>query len=217
MDTIVRIPADLPEEDIVFSSYELVPSGKVEGVRYVIFVDPTIYRNISDQTVKLEIGRTIGRLNKRLEDRSFIIMGPGRWGSANIDLGVRVSYADIYNTKALVEMSVISDDGIPSLSYGTHFYQDLVETGIYSLPLHLADPRSKFRWDLFKNGKNQLTRLLPDDGELDPYLKVIDFQQEAEGRRLTILMDGSKDEAVGYLVTGTWDDQSDEKGTISTF
>jgi hypothetical protein len=217
LDTIVQIPTDLPDEDIVFTSYELVPTGKVEGVRYIIFVDPTVYREISDRAIKLEIGRAIGRLNKELEDRSFIIMGPGRWGSANIDLGVRVSYADIYNTKALVEMSVVSDAGVPSLSYGTHFYQDLVETGIYSLPLHLADPRSKFRWELLRSGKNQLARFLPEDGELIPYLKVIDIQQVAESRRLTILMDGSRDETVGYLVTGNWDDQPDEKGTISTF
>lgn len=217
METIVQIPANLPEDDIVFSSYELVPSGKVEGVRFIIFVDPIVYREIGDRSIKLEIGRAIGRLNKQLEGNSFIVMGPGRWGSANIDLGVRVSYADIYNTKALVEMSVVSDAGVPSLSYGTHFYQDLVETGIHSLPLHLADPRSTFRWEFFQNGKNQLERLSPDDVELAPYLKVIDLQQEAEDRRLTILMDGSRDETVGYLVTGTWDDQFDEKGTISTF
>ena len=85
------------------------------------------------------------------------------------------------------------------------------------MPLHLADPRSKFRWELLRSGKNQLARFLPEDGELIPYLKVIDIQQVAESRRLTILMDGSRDETVGYLVTGNWDDQPDEKGTISTF
>ena len=58
--------ASLPDEDIIFTSYELVPTGKVEGIRYIILVDPDQYRGISDRTIKLEIGRAIGRLNKRL-------------------------------------------------------------------------------------------------------------------------------------------------------
>ena len=216
-DIGVQIPVDMPKEDILFTSFELVPSGKAEGIRYIIFVDPIVYHQISDRTVKLEIGRAIGRLNKILEDKNFIMMGPGRWGSANIDLGVRVSYADLYNTKVLVEMAVASKDGVPSLSYGTHFYQDLVETGIYSLPLHLEDPRSVFNWEFFQNAENWLAKLSADDQELAPYLKVINIPHEAEGRRLTILMDGSKDETMGYLTAGSWSTESDIEGTLSTF
>jgi len=217
MDLSIQIPADLPEEDILFTSDELVPNGKVEGIRYIIFVDPTHYRQLSDRTTKLEIGRAIGRLNSKLQGIPFIMMGPGRWGSANIDLGVRVTYADIFNTKALLEMSIASEQGLPSLSYGTHFYQDLVESGIYSLPLHLEHTRSSFRWDFFREASNHLAKLSPDDEELSPYLKVIDIPREDSGRRLTILMDGSRDETVGFLVSGSWADGSNEQGTISNF
>ncbi len=217
VDLSVQIPTDLPEEDILFTSNELVPNGKVEGIRYIIFVDPTHYRQINDRTVKLEIGRAIGRLNAKLQGIPFIMIGPGRWGSANIDLGVRVTYADIFNTKALLEMSVASEHGVPSLSYGTHFYQDLVESGIYSLPLHLEHTRSSFRWDFFQEASNCLVKLSPNDKELSAHLKVIDIPNEESGRRLTILMDGSRDETVGFLVTGSWTDESNERGTISNF
>ena len=103
-------------------------------------------------------------------------MGPGRWGSANIDLGVKVSYADIYNTHALIEMAVAYEDGVPSLSYGTHFYQDLVETGIYSLPLHLVDPRSRFKWDekrFARDPGGNIRRAERESGGLRPHQQEV--------------------------------------------
>jgi hypothetical protein len=69
--------------------------------------------------------------NKRLEGEKFILMGPGRWGSSNIDLGIKVSYADIYNTSMLIEIAVARNGITPELSYGTHFFQDLIESNIY--------------------------------------------------------------------------------------
>ncbi len=214
----VQIPENLPDQDVLFTSYELIPDGKEDSIRYIIYTDPALYRMIPDRGIKMGVGKAIGHLNKILEHSSFIMMGPGRWGSANIDLGVRVTYADIFNTKALVEMAVASEHGAPSLSYGTHFYQDLVEANIHSLPLHLNDPRSLFKWDFFKNARNFLSKLSPDDSEVEPYLKVIDVQEERPGYRLSIMMDGSKDETIGYLVPGEWQDEhSDEKGTVSNF
>jgi hypothetical protein len=213
----VKIPNDIPEEDILFTSYELIPNGKAEGIEYIIFVDPEKYRQIPDQTMKLELGRAISRLNKRLENSSFILMGPGRWGSANIELGVRVTYADIYNTKVLIEIAIATEEGSPELSYGTHFYQDLVETGIYALPLHLQNPKCDFEWSFFCESENSLAELLPKDAELSEYLQVIDVPKITGGRRLTILMDGSNDEAIGYLVSGNWEPTTEEKGSVSTF
>ena len=195
----VTIPENLAEDDTLFTGYELIPDGRVEGVRYLIFVDPVQYREIADPTVRLELGRAIGRLNKVLEDERYVLMGPGRWGSANLELGVRVSYADIFNTRALIEMSVPEGGSVPDLSYGTHFFQDLIEGGIYPLPLHLHDPRSSFNWDFFREAPNALGDLSPEDVGLSEHLKVIDLEAVRPGRRLTILMDGSQDEAVGYL------------------
>jgi hypothetical protein len=195
----ISIPKDLPAGDVIFNTYELIPDGKVEGVRYIIFVDPTNYRQIGDTTTRLELGRAIGRLNKILEQERFIIIGPGRWGSANLELGVRVTYADIFNTKALIEMSLAKGAGAPELSYGTHFFQDLVEGGIYSLPLHLQNPESTFNWAFFHEAPNALAKLSPEDEPLAEHLKVIDIAATSGLKRLTILMDGSRDEAVAFL------------------
>jgi hypothetical protein len=216
-DELVRIPTDLPDDDVIFTSYQLVPDGRIEGIEYVIYVDPKKYQHISEKETKAQIGQAIGRLNKLLEGKRFVMMGPGRWGSANIDLGVQVTYADMYNTKALIEMAVESEGTTPALSYGTHFYQDLVETGIYALPLHLEDPRSKFSWDFFEMSLNSLSDFSLEDAFLSEYLKVIEVESNAQGRRLTIVMDGSRDETVGYLAKGNWPKTLEKNGTLSSF
>jgi hypothetical protein len=216
-EVVVRIPSDLLEDDILFTSYQLVPDGRVEGVRYIVYVDPKKFRLIPDQETKIRLGQAIGELNKLLEDESFVMIGPGRWGSSNIDLGVRVSYADIFNTKALIEMAVASEGSVPALSYGTHFYQDLVETGIYALPLHLEDPRSTFKWEFFEESENVLSKVSPQYSDLADYLKLIDVSRTTNGRRLTIVMDGTRDETVSYLAAGDWQSPSEAGGAISNF
>ncbi|MDT8304570.1 MAG: PEP/pyruvate-binding domain-containing protein [Anaerolineae bacterium] len=211
----VTIPAELPEKDILFRTSGLVPEGKVKAIRYLVVVDPRLYPEIEKQTTRLELGRAISRLNKKLENERYILLGPGRWGSANIELGVRVGYADIFNTKVLIEMAVAHGDAVPELSYGTHFFQDLVESGIHSLPLHLQNPRSHFDWTFYEEAPDVLAELSPGDATLAPFLKVIDLAQLHPPRQMTILMDSESDQAVGFLEPGP--PATQDKEQLSTF
>ncbi len=197
----VAIPKNIPPEKILFTSNRLVPDGHAEDIRYIVYVDPNEYYDLHDMTIKQELARAVGRLNKRLEDERFILMGPGRWGSINIDLGVHVTYADIFNTRVLIEMAVAHNGYIPELSYGTHFFQDLVEAGIHSLALHLGTDTKEagFRWDFFAGASNHLADLLPEDADLSRYLKVIDLAALPGNPRLHIFMNGAREEAIGYL------------------
>ncbi len=200
-DRAVTIPRNIPPEKILFTSNRLVPDGRAEGIRYIAFIDPQSYYDLHDTFVKHELARAIGRLNKRLEDESFILMGPGRWGSVNLDLGVHVTYGDIFNTKVLIEIAIAHDGHIPELSYGTHFFQDLVEAGIHSLALHLGGDAHEagFKWDFFNNAPNHLAEVLPEDAALSRYLKVIDLDRLPGSPRLNVLMNGANEEAIGYL------------------
>ena len=197
----VTIPHDIPPQDILFTSHHLVPDGRADNIRYIIYIAPQTYYTIQDPTLRQELARAIGRLNKRLEDERFVLIGPGRWGSANIELGVHVTYADIFNTKVLIEMAVAHNGHMPELSYGTHFFQDLVEAGIHSLALHLGSgPESgRFDWAFFADAPNALAELLPSDAPLAGLLKVIDLAVLPGDRRLQVLMNGQREEAVGFL------------------
>jgi hypothetical protein len=214
----VEIPANIPDEKVLFTANRLVPDGCALNIRYVIFVDPHNYHDMADQQVKMELGRAIGRLNKRLEKERFVLMGPGRWGSANIDLGVHVTYADIFNTKVLIEIAIAKDGHMPELSYGTHFFQDLVESGIHSLALHVDDKNNTvFNWDFFLNSPNVLRLISPEDAHLEPFLRVIDVPAVTNLEVLNVLMDGSTETAVGYLTPGK-DIKTDYAiGTVSNF
>jgi hypothetical protein len=195
----VKIPKDIPKEDILLTSKWLVPDCKTENIRYVVYVDPYAYQLVPDMVTKREVGRAISRLNNVLRDERFVLFGPGRWGSANLDLGVRVSYGDIYNTQGLIEIGIVDDGSRPELSMGTHFYHDLVETGIITLALWPDGEHGWLDWSTFQNAPSCLAQLSPQDAGLEPYLRVIDVEAISGGRKLHLLMDGAHERAVGFL------------------
>jgi len=193
------VPKDIPRNDTLFSAHRLVPQGYVPNVGYVVYVDPRRYARIPDAATKTALARVVGRLNKRLEGQRFVLIGPGRWGSIDLNLGVRVSYSDIYNASVLVEVATDEEGAAPEASYGTHFFQDLVEARIYPLAVHPDEPDEVFNWSFFDQAPNQLQSLLPDDSRYAAYLKVIDVQASTGGRLLHVVMNGEDDEALGYL------------------
>ncbi len=194
-----EIPTEIPEELKLFSAHRQVPDGVVRRIRYVALVKPA-YNSIEEPHRRLEVGRVVGRLNERLKGEQYILLGPGRWGTSNIHLGVKVSYADIYNSRALVEVAVsTSSDGAPEMAYGTHFFQDLVEARIFPLAVYPDEPGTIFRWDFFMGAPNLLPKLLPQDAGMADYLTVIDIPAVSQGRLLELIMNTEQDEALAYL------------------
>ena len=198
-DQNIVVPTNIPLVDQIFSSNHLVPQGIVDQIKYIVYVNPITYSRITDSPVRLEIARAIGRLNKRLTGERFILMGPGRWGSSNIDLGVKVTYADIYNTRMLIEIAVARNGIIPEVSYGTHFFQDLVESKIYPLSLYPDNPNVVFNQEFFNGSPNCLSELLPSDSVYSDYIKVIHVPRASQGRLLRVVMNAEESRALGYL------------------
>ncbi len=190
-------PTDLPASDKLFFTTRMAPRGEIRGVEYITYVSPEAYDRLANPAQRHQVARVVGALNKLLEGRPFILIGPGRWGSSNIQLGVPVTYADIYNARALVEVAVGRNGAAPDPSYGTHFFQDLVEAHIYPLAIHPDEPDDFLNWDFLENARNMLTTLLPDAVESAECLKVIHVPAEREGYRLEVLMDGER--ALAYL------------------
>ncbi|MFL7870176.1 MAG: phosphoenolpyruvate synthase, partial [Anaerolineales bacterium] len=176
-----------------------VSDGKSENIRYAVFIDPAVYKKMPDLVTKRELGRVVCRLNQKLKDENFILMGPGRWGSSNLDLGVHVTYGDIYNTKVLGEIGLSDGGGRPELSLGTHFFNDLVESKILALAIWPDEEHSELNWTFFRESTNSLAEILPGDADLEPYIRVIDFPAVSDGRFLHLFMDGEQEKAVAYL------------------
>lgn len=194
-DEEVHMPDEIPVERKLFVTHGMIPDGRVSGIRYIVYVPPERYIE-SPPTKKTEIARLIGRLNNALSEHRFILIGPGRWGSRNSDLGIPVTYADIYNAKALIE--VTNDAVAAEPSYGTHFFQDLVEANIYPLALPLNEENVEFNHAFF-GAENALHNLLPTEKEMEAVVRVIDVPVASNGALMEIVMDGDAGTAIAFL------------------
>jgi hypothetical protein len=194
----VSIPKLMPKEQVLFRSNRAINAGLVENIGYIVYIDSKVYSEIASVDTKKSIGRVIGRLNDMLagRDRKLMLMGPGRWGSTNIELGVNVGYADIDNTAVLVEVAREKAGHRPEVSYGTHFFQDLIESNILYLPVYPDDDNSDFNSDFLRNSKNMLAELLPDMAEFANIVTVIDVPLSADGAVAKVIADPQNRNAI---------------------
>ncbi len=196
------VPAHVPAAHQIFSANRHVTSAQIKGVRYVVYVDPIAYGRLGSMSEMHAVGDLVSRLNGLLPRRAFILVGPGRWGSrGDITLGVRVTYAGICNAAMLVEIARKTGSYVPDLSFGTHFFQDLVESRIRYLALYPDEDGIVFNEPFFLQSPNQLSAMLPEYAYLAEAVRVIDVAQVADGHELHVVMDGEKDEALGFLAT----------------
>jgi hypothetical protein len=194
---VQSIPTDLEPEDKILFCTRMVPQGRVSQIEYIVYVDPDVYYQLSSLEEHAEAARCVGQLNNALEGRVFVLMGPGRWGSSDSMQGVPVTYADIFNARALVE--VASDQGgfTAEPSYGTHFFQDLVESQIYPLAIYPDESGDYLNRDFIRKSENQLTQFISEPAKASRCIKVIHIPTERAGHLLDLIMDGQN--ALGYL------------------
>ncbi|MFC2092890.1 PEP/pyruvate-binding domain-containing protein [Bacteroidota bacterium] len=194
------IPKEIPDKKIIFSANRFISNGTIPDLTHIVYVNPQKYSDITNHSDLLAVGRVIGRLNKILPKRKFILMGPGRWGSrGDIKLGVNVTYSEINNTSMLIEIARKQKNYVPDLSFGTHFFQDLVEASIRYLPLYPDDPGIIFKEEFLTNSKNLLNSILPDYNHLEDTIRVVDVPTETNGLVLQVLMNADKQNAIGLL------------------
>lgn len=195
----IRLPSVKSKKYLLFDTKGISPCGVVKGVKYIVYVSPNEYERIDDNSVKIEIGKIVGFLNRKLPHRSFVLIGPGRWGTTDLKLGVKVGYGDINNAAVLIELARVSEVYSTEVSYGTHFYQDLVEANIYPLSIYLDREETFFNTDFIVNSENRLSELLKDYKDYSGVIKVIDVERETHGRLLEIYMSLKKNRAIGVF------------------
>ncbi len=199
-DSPVPIPKDIPREKILFTARKYVSNGRVPDLTHIVYVVPEYYGMLGSSDELKRVGRAVGQLNSLLPKRQFLLMGPGRWGSrGDIKLGVPVSYSEINNTAVLIEIARRKDNYVPDLSFGTHFFQDLVESSIRYLPLYPDESETIFNDAFLQDAENVLPQLLPEYKDLCETLRVIDVTDETNGEILRVVMNAEVDEAVAYL------------------
>jgi len=184
----VKIPEDIKEENILFQSEGNFIGGSIsQMIKRMIYIDPKGYGNLT-LSQKYDIARIIGRLNRQIENKEslpVILLGPGRWGSSTPELGIPVHFAEINNVSVIGEMAYPIAGLIPELSFGTHFFQDLIETGIFYVSIFPERKDTKFNVKLIETLPNHFEEYLPEDGKYKDIVKVCDFK----GKHLLLIAD----------------------------
>jgi len=128
-----------------------------------------------------------------------MMMGPGRWGSSNVAPGVNTTYADINHTSVLVEIAREEAGHVPDVSYGAHFFLDLVESQIIYLPLYPDDPQAGFNVEFFRESANSLGLLLPGFQRFTEFIELIDVPAVTAGKFAHVAADPRRQKAECYI------------------
>jgi hypothetical protein len=194
---IQSMPSDVGAEDKILLCTRMVPQGRVSQIEYIVYVDSEAYYQQDSHDDYFRVASCIGQINSALEGKPFLLVGPGRWGSSDPMQGVPVTYADIFNTRVLLEVASNKSGFSSEPSYGTHFFQDLVESQIYPLAIYPEESGDHLNRDFIQKAENQISKFIPEQMKASQCIKVIHIPAERPGYHMEIVMDGQK--GLGYL------------------
>ena len=123
----------------------------------------------------------MGKLNRIVKNRDelpTLLMGPGRWGTTTPSLGVPVKFAEINNIVALGEVAFSDGNLMPELSFGTHFFQDLVETNIFYFALFPGKKEVALNEGRLGQPQNLFTKLIPESSKYEDTVGVYDVSSQ---------------------------------------
>jgi hypothetical protein len=172
----VEISAEDVDAAVCYSTSAL-GNGSSKDIADIVYVNPETF----DPARTIEIAAEIGRINKKLvqQNRKYLLIGPGRWGSADRWLGIPVTWHDISGVGAIIETTIENLKADPS--QGSHFFQNITSLGIGYLTTAPSD--SDFiDW--------QWLRSMPTEAEAR-YLNHARLENP-----LTLKIDGKKSRAV---------------------
>lgn len=113
-------------EDVFLRSGNALGSGEISGISHILYVDPEHF----DSAKTKEMAEEISGINKELKaaGSSYILIGPGRWGSSDPWLGIPVLWSNISEARLIVECAIPGFRIEPS--QGTHFFQNITSLGV---------------------------------------------------------------------------------------
>ena len=124
-----HMEVDIKEDDISAAfcySTTALGNGCNTEIRDIVFVNPDGF----DPARTVDIATEIGRMNRQLvqQQRKYLLIGPGRWGSADRWLGIPVKWHDISGVGAMIETTIENFKADPS--QGSHFFHNITSLGI---------------------------------------------------------------------------------------
>jgi len=173
----VGVPVELDPEDLLCASAHALGHGVERNVRDVVYVRADRWRAGDNRAIAEEVDG-INRELRKLE-RPYLLIGPGRWGTADEWLGIPVRWSQISNVKVIVEASPAGYEVEPS--QGTHFFQNITSLEIGYLALAPGAPEKP---DGDEHLDRQWLDAQPARAETD-HLRWLELEEP-----LTVVLDG---------------------------
>ncbi|MEN2775248.1 PEP/pyruvate-binding domain-containing protein [Acetivibrio clariflavus] len=152
-------------------------SSKID-IDVVVWIDSKKY-HCYPYNQKSSICSVISKINKYYAgtDKKLMLVSPGRIGTSSPDLGVPVVFSDISNFKILCEYADTEIGFIPELSYGSHMFQDIVETEMFYVAVMGTEQNGTeiFRKEFFRDEISVLKYIVPNAENYSDIIKVYEF------------------------------------------
>lgn len=156
--------------DIIVSSSNALGSGEIGGMNYILYVDSEQFDSARTKEISSEISEINAYLKKQGE--SYLLIGPGRWGSSDPWLGIPVMWNDISEARTIVECAIPGFRIEPS--QGTHFFQNITSLGVGYLTVDTVSDPSAVNSGLIKVlksiKKGKYTELFLSDKPIAAYI-----------------------------------------------
>lgn len=145
MDYNVNIDK-IPKEKIMLYAEKSMGNGVIDNIEDVIFVDIDTF----DKGETMQMTYEIEEMNRKFaaENKKYLLIGPGRWGTRDRWIGIPVNWAQISHARVIIETSL---EGYPlDASSGSHFFHNVVSmnVGYFSIQPELS--KSYIRWEILK-------------------------------------------------------------------
>ena len=142
-DKSVNVSNYKKHKSLICYSEQVLGNGNIEKISNIIFVDPKTFKRNKTE----EIAKEIGKINKKIGSKnSYVLIGPGRWGTADPWLGIPINWEQISNAKTIIEIGI--DDLNPDPSFGSHFFQNISNLRIGYFTINKKYNKKFINWNL---------------------------------------------------------------------
>lgn len=178
-DEEMLLPDNVETNNILFECKDSsMGLSRYEKLDLIVTVDPVNYYNMSYKD-KYKVAKAIGTINwnMRGKNKKMLLLAPGRIGTTSPELGVPAVFSDISEFEGICEIADSRAGYNPELSYGSHFFQDLVEAKILYNAIFENEKTIVFNPDILKEYENILCDFDPALSELSDIVHVADVSK----------------------------------------
>ncbi len=198
------LPEAKDENIIMKTTGGIVGQSRFVPVDRVIYVVPEVYGRLPEQE-RYAAAAVVGKLAKHgnAENKTIMLIGPGRWGTKMPSLGVPVAFSEINTASIICELGVMHEGLTPDLSMGTHFFNDMVEMNILYIGHFSGRQENTFNEKMILSLPDSFEDFLPEEHAWKGAIRAIETERLPGGMKLYLSADAVKQSSSLYMAEET--------------